>query len=212
MVEYLGYFTSPALYIFGMWQFAYTKTMFPMFWIIYALIPLLDYLSPLDVKNRTPEEYEVLEKDRRYLIPLYTIWFLDFYLLFWAFNVIYYQSAELSWLELIIFSSTCATASGIGGAVGHELFHRRETVHKIFGTSFYLKMLNMNFLVEHLQGHHKNVATPLDPASADKGQDVYTFSVKSIYNSFWDSWKIEATRLNKANPNGSLNFLSNKVF
>ena len=70
----------------------------------------------------------------------------------------------------------------------------------------------MNFMVEHLQGHHKNVATPLDPASAEKGQDVYTFGVKSIYNSFWDSWNIEAKRLNKANPNGSLNFLSNKVF
>ena len=48
-----------------------------MFWIIFVLIPLLDYLSPLDVKNRTSEEYEVLEKDRRYLIPLYTIWLLD---------------------------------------------------------------------------------------------------------------------------------------
>ena len=90
MVEYLGYFFGPALYIFGMWQFAYTSTMFPLLWVFYALIPMLDYFSALDVKNRTPEEYEALEKDCRYLIPLYTVWVTDFWMLFWAFNVIYY--------------------------------------------------------------------------------------------------------------------------
>jgi alkane 1-monooxygenase len=31
----------------------------------------------------------------------------------------------------------------------------------------------MHFMVEHIYGHHKNVSTPLDPASAPKGMTVY---------------------------------------
>ena len=84
-------------------------------------------------------------------------------------NIIYYQSADLSWFELFIFIMTLASGAAVGGAVGHELFHRKEIVHKIFGASLYLKMMNTNFAIQHVQGHHKNVATPKDPASADKG-------------------------------------------
>ena len=146
-LEFFCYFLPSALLLFGVWQFESTGTMFPIFWIIYALIPLLDYITPLDIKNRTPEEYEALEKDYRYNIPLYAIWAADFYMTIWAFNVIYYRSMELSWFELVLFTVTIAVASGIGGAVGHELFHRKEPIHIIFGTSFYFKMLNMNFWI-----------------------------------------------------------------
>lgn len=169
LVEYLGYFLGPLVMIIGIIQFQYTNSSLPMFWIIYVLIPLLDYTSPLDVKNRTPEEYKLLEKDRRYLIPLYTAWVMEAIQHYMAMDVIYYQSAELSWFELFIFVATLASGAAVGGAVGHELFHRKEIVHKIFGASLYLKMMNTNFSIQHVQGHHKNVATPLDPASADKG-------------------------------------------
>lgn len=36
-----------------------------------------------------------------------------------------------------------------------------------------IKNLYMHFTIEHLFGHHKKVATPDDPASADKGITVY---------------------------------------
>ena len=214
LLEFISYFIPTGLILFGVWQFERTGTMFPIFWIIYALIPLLDYLTPLDLKNRTPEEYEVLEKDWRYSIPLYTIWLAEVYMTYWAFNVIYYRSMELSQAEIVLFTVTLAVASGIGGAVGHELFHRRETLHKIFGTSFYFKMLNMNFMIQHTQGHHKNVATPSDPASAPQGADVYTFGVKSIFYSFLDSWDIEAKRVKKAYPtsNALTKVIVNHVF
>ena len=75
------------------------------------------------------------------------------------------------------------------------------SIHKIFGTSFFFNMLNMNFMIEHTHGHHENVATPIDPASAAQGEDVYTFGVKSIFYSFLDSWDIEAKRVKKAYPN-----------
>ncbi len=90
MVEYLSYFTGPVIVVLGMWQFYYTGTMYPALWMMYALLPMLDYFSTLDLRNRTASEYEELEKDWRYLVPLYIIWALDFILLFWALNTVYY--------------------------------------------------------------------------------------------------------------------------
>ena len=119
VIEYLSYFIAPFLLIFSMWQFERTGTMLPMLWIAYALIPLLDYISPLDIKNRTPEEYEVLEKDWRYNIPLYTIWAADLYTKIWGFNLIYYRGSEIPWIELFFLVSAIAVGTGIGQAAGH---------------------------------------------------------------------------------------------
>jgi alkane 1-monooxygenase len=51
------------------------------------------------------------------------------------------------------------------------------------------KNLYMHFSYEHLYGHHRRVATPEDPASAEQGIDLYSFfwrsftgSYKSVYN------------------------------
>lgn len=45
-------------------------------------------------------------------------------------------------------------------------------------------------MVEHIYGHHKNVSTPLDPASAPKGMTVYEFIPKSIVGSFKSAYRI----------------------
>lgn len=49
----------------------------------------------------------------------------------------------------------------------------------------------MHFTTEHLYGHHKNVATPLDPASAEKGVSLYKFVPRSIVGSFKSAMKID---------------------
>ena len=59
----------------------------------------------------------------------------------------------------------------------------------------YLRFLFTDFLIAHNQGHHKWVATPLDPASARKGETVYSFAVRSQYGQFWQSWNIERERI-----------------
>ena len=53
-----------------------------------------------------------------------------------------------------------------------------------------VKSLYIHFFTEHLNGHHKNVATPLDGASAVLGDNVYTFAFKSVLSSFKSSYNI----------------------
>lgn len=48
----------------------------------------------------------------------------------------------------------------------------------------------MHFTIEHLQGHHKRVATPEDPASAPKGMTLYEFIPKTIVGSLKSSYEL----------------------
>jgi alkane 1-monooxygenase len=55
----------------------------------------------------------------------------------------------------------------------------------------------MHFFIEHNRGHHKNVSTDADPASAKYGEWLYVFWARSIFFSYLDAWKLEADRMRK---------------
>ncbi len=42
----------------------------------------------------------------------------------------------------------------------------------------------MHFTYEHLYGHHRRVATPEDPATAQKGISFYQFFPRSFFGSY----------------------------
>ena len=66
---------------------------------------------------------------------------------------------------LFIFSNLQA----VQFAVSHEIFHKLGFWNRFIGTIQMSKNLYMHFTYEHLYGHHKKVATPHDPASAEQG-------------------------------------------
>ena len=68
-----------------------------------------------------------------------------------------------------MFMLTIQLTTGGSTLIGHELGHRREWYHQFAAYIMYLRFMFTNFLVAHNHGHHKWVATPLDPASARKG-------------------------------------------
>lgn len=170
------------------------KNPFLHVWVAYSCLPVLDWAFPLDKKNLTSEEEKAFEKDKRFLIPLYTYWILDFMTYVWALNIV--SSGEVQG----VFYFLCFTfgQSQLGGAnavVGHELFHRRETIHKITGTLTYFKMLYSHFFMEHTRGHHIHVATPECSASADKGEKLFAYYFRSISGGYKSAWNQEKKRL-----------------
>ena len=166
IVEYLSYFISPVISLSIIFFHETLGTVLPVIWIQYALLPLLDYFSPLDLKNRTAEEYEALEKDWRYLIPLYLAGFVVYAVMIWSFYVIYYESADMTWGQLILFTITTPGVLVLGANVGHELTHRREMQHRVFAIFMMLPMLNTNYSIQHTRGHHLYVGTNRDPSTA----------------------------------------------
>jgi alkane 1-monooxygenase len=52
-----------------------------------------------------------------------------------------------------------------------------------------------HFYVEHTRGHHKNVATPEDPASSKMGETFWQFLPRTMIGSLRSAWHIEKERL-----------------
>lgn len=90
----------------------------------------------------------------------------------------------------------------IGINVAHELGHKKEKYKQTMAKALLLPSLYMHFFVEHNLGHHKNVATARDRASALVGENLYVFWFRSVTKSYISAWRIEMKglrRLGKAN-------------
>ena len=86
----------------------------------------------------------------------------------------------------------------LGTVPAHELTHRKKNKFDMFMGNWLLAFSwDCNFAVEHVYGHHKNVCLPEDPASAKRGENIYSFILKAIYNEHIDGWKFELKRLKR---------------
>jgi len=74
--------------------------------------------------------------------------------------------------------------------VAHELGHRSSRTEQFLAQVMLTTSLYPHFFIEHNKGHHKNVATPEDPATARMGESVYAFWLRSIYGSWKSGWQI----------------------
>ena len=83
--------------------------------------------------------------------------------------------------------------------VAHELGHRKNTFDIFITRLLLLPCLYMHFTMEHNHGHHKNVSTELDPASAKKGQSLYHFWISSVIGQYKNAWKIQIKMLKMLN-------------
>ena len=75
--------------------------------------------------------------------------------------------------------------------VGHELGHRKSLIERCLSKLLYLPCLYMHFYIEHNFGHHNNVATPKDPATAKFNQTVYSFWFTSVIGQYISAWRLQ---------------------
>ncbi len=130
-----------------------------------------------------------------------------------VYDYVYRHFATMSWMSRVFTVFTIWVATGQEVVIGHELAHRKEILHQVTAHICYLRFLYTDFSITHNQGHHKTVATPLDPASANKGENVFPFGLRSMIGGFWQGWAIEKDRLLKKDPQmGAIRlFLRNRI-
>lgn len=85
----------------------------------------------------------------------------------------------------------------MGINIGHELGHRPERFEQFLGELLLLSSLNTHFLPYHNEGHHREVATPQDAATARENEWVFSFWIRSHFVSYAKAWSIEAKRMKK---------------
>jgi alkane 1-monooxygenase len=106
------------------------------------------------------------------------------------------SAAELSTGQLLGWAAATAIISGGGGiTVAHELVHRKNKAHRAAAEVLMTSVSYPWFNVEHVLGHHKNVATPLDPATSRLGESVYAFWLRSVTGSLVSAWRLETQRV-----------------
>jgi hypothetical protein len=92
----------------------------------------------------------------------------------------------------------------------HELVHRTNDWLALAVGRWMLAMaFNSSLEVAHVQGHHRDVGTPTDPATARRGENVYRFYVRSTLGQVAQAWRIERERL--ANLRGIARIADNRV-
>jgi alkane 1-monooxygenase len=101
--------------------------------------------------------------------------------------------------ELLGLTLSVGICSGSGAInVAHELMHRAGRLEKGLAELLLLTVLYPHFAIEHLRGHHRHVATPMDPASARLGESVFAFLPRTLIGSGRSAWQIEADRISRA--------------
>jgi alkane 1-monooxygenase len=162
---------------------------------VYTGIPLLDYLFPNDRSNPPEQIVPQLEADPYYrLLNHFTIP-LHFIILFagaW-----FIASHDLSWSGLLGLSLIVGAISGYGINTGHELGHKKERADRIAARIVLAVPCYGHFSVEHNVGHHAEVATPEDSASARFGESIYRFALREIPGGLRRAWRLECARLQR---------------
>lgn len=162
----------------------------------FVLIPLFELFLKPDNKN-FDQETMVLEKESRfYDWILYLAVPVQLLMLFSFLYVI-----ELTPINSISFVGKVFSMGLLCGVlginIGHELGHRSSRMEQFLGEILLLTSLNTHFLPYHNEGHHREVATPDDAATAKKGQTLFSFWFTSHFGSYFKAWKIENNRMKK---------------
>lgn len=192
--KYLIAYVAPlaafaGIYVGGVWSFA-------GIYVGFVLIPVLETIGPRPRDNFSSEVEQRRAVDRFFDWLLY----LNIPLLYGlvAYYLITLQQGGLATYEVV--GMTCSVGLMIGTSginVAHELGHRTNAREQLLAKILLLPALYMHFFIEHNRGHHKNVATPEDPASARFGESLYAFWVRSVLGSWRHAWRLEAERLRK---------------
>lgn len=167
------------------------------YWLIiiiwYGVIPILDFLLGLDSNNPPESAISRLEADRYYRYLTYaTVPVHYITLLFCAWVV---GTQDLGWVGYLGLAFSVGLANGLGINTGHELGHKKTKLERWLARIVLAIVGYGHFYIEHNKGHHKDVATPEDPASSRFGENIYKFVLRETPGAWRRAWASEATRL-----------------
>lgn len=98
--------------------------------------------------------------------------------------------------QFIGITLTAGLINGIVGVVfAHELMHRPTRGERLLAELYLTLVSYPHFVIEHVHNHHRNVATPDDPATARLGESLYAFLPRLWWGELRGAWGYERGRL-----------------
>ena len=183
---------GPIMYLYT----GHTQWLWVFLAFFYLGLPVLDFVFGEDKQNPPEQAVPELENTTYYrvitylLVPIITFGFL--------FNVVFLATHDLHWLHWLAVAITTGSLLGFGLNLGHEMGHKKRKLDKALAL-FTLSLGGYgHFSIEHNRGHHRDVATPEDPATSRMGEHIYEFMLREIPGAFKRAWKLEGERLERA--------------
>ncbi len=182
----------------GIWLHATTGNqawlLLPLF-TGYVVAPLLDWVLGEDTNNPPEAVVPQLDRDFYYRCLTFAVVPLHFVSLigaaWWA------GTRPLDWWAFLGLAAVAGITSGLGINTGHELGHKKSRFERWLAKIVLAVPVYGHFSIEHNRGHHRDVSTPEDPASARMGESIYRFAWREIPGAFRRAWAIEAERLER---------------
>lgn len=185
-MQFFTFLIFTAITVFGIeapFPFNFSSLVF-----VFVAIPLLDKIIGEDKSNPDTVHEQNWKKTSVWAPALYVYVITHFFVLLMSLA----KAQILTPRDLVISGiATGLYTGGLGITVGHELCHKREKVHRFFANALLTSVWYGHFSVEHVRGHHLEVATPEDPASARKNESVYRFLPRTISGTFLHALKID---------------------
>lgn len=165
--------------------------------LVFGLVPVLDIAIGLYRENPAPNDESQLSDAMAFRIITWLCAPIQIALVLWGAFIVTHGS--LRPVEIAGFVVSMGISSGIMGInVSHELQHRVNNPFEPLLSRFMLWTVGyMHWAIEHVAGHHRNVATLRDPATARLGESFYAFWPRTVMGGFRSAWDIEAGRLEK---------------
>ena len=187
-VKYLMAFSVPLSVFIGIYFreiFSYTATLY-----VFIFIPIVELFLPTHLSVFSEHESKSRLKDRFFDWLLYLNVPIVYITLFYGlYSFSYNEMQPYEYLGFALSLGILLATNAVN--VAHELGHRNNSFDIFITRLLLLPCLYMHFTIEHNYGHHKNVATELDPATAKKGQTLYNFWITSVFGQYRNAWQIQ---------------------
>jgi alkane 1-monooxygenase len=168
-----------------------------MLWLpvifIYCVAPALDWALGIDTSNPPESAVPALEADpyyRRVTFALVPLLWAAFIGAAW-----FSQTADITWVGLV---GLVISTGGVGGFcinLGHEIGHKRASLERWLAKLILAPTFYGHFTIEHNRGHHRDVATPHDPASSRMGETIWSFVWREMPGAWRRAWALERERM-----------------
>ncbi len=161
----------------------------------YLFVPLLDWLMGEDQSN--PPESAVPSLDADFYYRAITWLMVPVLWAAFVFSVWFAASHDLplhGWAAMVFI---LGSVGGFSINLGHELGHKNNRFERWLAKIILAPTAYGHFTVEHNRGHHRDVATPADPASSRMGESIYRFVLREMPGALVRAWELERERLQR---------------